>query len=165
MPKYVTIFKRKFVFLSFISLPQSAVRFCFADSQQESRPSHKFSTNIMSLVTADLQKQVEVQRTRKILGWIKTSLKGSNSEISVAVPSRAQSQNSPTFFSLTFLIIRLSVSETNYHQNSFSAGHLEAGFSWFLCAYKQMLRWFPRFQVATTVIPRLTSDLANEFFG
>ena len=24
------------------------------------------------------------------------------------------------------------------------------GFSWFPCVYKQMLRWFPRFQVATT---------------
>jgi len=28
--------------------------------------------------------------------------------------------------------------------------HLDKGFSWFPCAYKQMLRWFPRFQVATT---------------
>ena len=29
-------------------------------------------------------------------------------------------------------------------------GHLDTGFSWFPCVYKQMLRWFPRFQVATT---------------
>ena len=28
-------------------------------------------------------------------------------------------------------------------------GHLDTGFSWFPCVYKQMLRWFPRFQVAT----------------
>ena len=28
-------------------------------------------------------------------------------------------------------------------------GHLDTGFSWFPCAYKQMLRWFTRFQVAT----------------
>ena len=28
--------------------------------------------------------------------------------------------------------------------------HLNWGFSWFPCVYKQMLRWFPRFQVATT---------------
>ena len=28
--------------------------------------------------------------------------------------------------------------------------HLDTGFSWFPCVYKQMLRWFPRFQVATT---------------
>jgi hypothetical protein len=29
-------------------------------------------------------------------------------------------------------------------------GHLDTGFSWFPCVYKRMLRWFPRFQVATT---------------
>ena len=28
-------------------------------------------------------------------------------------------------------------------------GHLDTGFAWFPCVYKQMLRWFPRFQVAT----------------
>jgi hypothetical protein len=28
--------------------------------------------------------------------------------------------------------------------------HLDTGFSWFPCVYKRMLRWFPRFQVATT---------------
>ena len=31
-----------------------------------------------------------------------------------------------------------------------ASGHLDTGFSWVLCVYKQMLRWFPRFQVATT---------------
>jgi len=31
-----------------------------------------------------------------------------------------------------------------------ATGHLETGFSWFPCAQKQKLRWFPRFQVATT---------------
>ena len=31
-----------------------------------------------------------------------------------------------------------------------ATGHLDTGFSWFPCAYKQILRWFPRFQVATT---------------
>ena len=30
-----------------------------------------------------------------------------------------------------------------------ATGHLNTGFSWFPCVYKQMLRWFPRFQVAT----------------
>ena len=29
-------------------------------------------------------------------------------------------------------------------------GHLDTGFSWFPCVYKQTLRWLPRFQVATT---------------
>jgi hypothetical protein len=31
-----------------------------------------------------------------------------------------------------------------------ATGHLYTGFSWFPCVCKQMLRWFPRFQVATT---------------
>ena len=31
-----------------------------------------------------------------------------------------------------------------------TTGHLDTGFSWFPCVYKQMLRQFPRFQVATT---------------
>jgi len=33
-----------------------------------------------------------------------------------------------------------------------ATGHLDTGFSWFSCVYKQMLRWFPRFQVATTCL-------------
>jgi len=31
-----------------------------------------------------------------------------------------------------------------------ATGHLDTGFSWFPCVYKQMLRWLPTFQVATT---------------
>jgi hypothetical protein len=31
-----------------------------------------------------------------------------------------------------------------------ATGHLDTGLSRFPCAYKQMLRWFPTFQVATT---------------
>ena len=31
-----------------------------------------------------------------------------------------------------------------------ATGHLDTGFSWFPCVYKQVLRWFPRFQVATS---------------
>jgi len=31
-----------------------------------------------------------------------------------------------------------------------ATGHLDTGFSWFPCVYKQMLRWFPRFKFATT---------------
>jgi hypothetical protein len=31
-----------------------------------------------------------------------------------------------------------------------ATGHLGTGFSWFSCVFKQMLRWFPKFQVATT---------------
>jgi len=33
-----------------------------------------------------------------------------------------------------------------------ATGHLDTGFfSWFPCAYKQMLRWFPKFKAATTL--------------
>jgi len=38
-------------------------------------------------------------------------------------------------------------------------GHLDTGFSWFPCAYKQMLRWFPRFQVAITCFSCSPPDL------
>ena len=33
-----------------------------------------------------------------------------------------------------------------------ATSHLDTGFSWFPCVYKQMLRWFPRFQVATICV-------------
>jgi len=38
-------------------------------------------------------------------------------------------------------------------------GHLDTGFSWFPCVYKQMLRRFPRFQVATTCFSCSPPDL------
>jgi len=38
-------------------------------------------------------------------------------------------------------------------------GHLDTGFFWFPCVYKQMLRWFPRFQVATTCLSCSPPDL------
>jgi hypothetical protein len=40
-----------------------------------------------------------------------------------------------------------------------ATGHLEAGFSWFPFAYKQMLRWFPTSQVATTCFSCSPPDL------
>jgi len=49
-----------------------------------------------------------------------------------------------------------------------ATGHLDTGFSWFLCAQKQMLRWFPKFQVATTCFscshPDLNLVLSNFMF-
>jgi len=38
-------------------------------------------------------------------------------------------------------------------------GHLDTVFSCFPCVYKQMLRWFPRFQVATTCFSCSPPDL------
>jgi len=37
--------------------------------------------------------------------------------------------------------------------------HLDTGFSWFPCVYKQMLRRFPAFQVATTCFSCSPPDL------
>jgi len=44
--------------------------------------------------------------------------------------------------------------------------HLDTGFSWSPCVYKQMLRWFPQFQVATTCFSCSPPDLkfiSNQF--
>ena len=40
-----------------------------------------------------------------------------------------------------------------------AAGHLDTGFSWFPSVYKQILRWFPRFQVAITCFSFSPPDL------
>ena len=40
-----------------------------------------------------------------------------------------------------------------------ATGRLDTGFSWFPFVYKQMLRWFPRFQVATTCFSCSTPNL------
>ena len=40
-----------------------------------------------------------------------------------------------------------------------ATGHLDTGFSWFPCVYKQMPRWFPRLQVATTCFSCSPPDL------
>ena len=49
-----------------------------------------------------------------------------------------------------------------------ATGHLDTGFSWVPCVYKQMLRWVPRFQVATTCFscspPDLNSVVTNFMF-
>jgi len=49
-----------------------------------------------------------------------------------------------------------------------ATGHLDTGFSWFPCVYNQMLRRFPRFQVATTCFscgpPDLNSVVTDFMF-
>jgi hypothetical protein len=49
-----------------------------------------------------------------------------------------------------------------------ATSHLDTGFPWFPCAYKQMLRWFPTFQVATTCFscspPNLNLLVTNFMF-
>ena len=45
------------------------------------------------------------------------------------------------------------------YSESPATGHLDTGFSWFPCVYKQMPRWFPQFQVATTCFSCSPPDL------
>jgi len=40
-----------------------------------------------------------------------------------------------------------------------ATGHLDTGFPWFPCVYKQMLRWFPILQVTTTCFSCSPPDL------
>ena len=47
----------------------------------------------------------------------------------------------------------------NQYSEGPATGHLDTGFSWFPCVYKQMLRWFPKFQVATTCFSCSPPDL------
>ena len=50
------------------------------------------------------------------------------------------------------------LARTQYSEGP-ATGHLDTDFSWFPCVYKQMLRWFPRFQVATTCFSCRPPDL------
>ena len=44
-----------------------------------------------------------------------------------------------------------------------ATGHLDIGFYWFPCVYKQMLEWLPTFKVATTSFSRSPPDLNLNF--
>jgi len=75
------------------------------------------------------------------------------------------------FFIYFFLFFTLNAGllATGQYSEGPATGHLDTGFSWFPCAQKQMLRWFPRFQVATTCFscspPDLNLLLTNFMFG
>ena len=47
----------------------------------------------------------------------------------------------------------------NQYSEGPATGHLDTGFSWFPCVYKQMVRRFPTFQVATTCFSCSPPDL------
>ena len=51
---------------------------------------------------------------------------------------------------LLFFTIDAGLLARSQYSECPATGHLDTGFSWFPCVYKQMLRWFPRLQVATT---------------
>ena len=48
---------------------------------------------------------------------------------------------------------------TGQYSEGPATGHLDTGFSWFPCAQKQILRLFPRFQVANTCFSCSPPDL------
>jgi len=48
---------------------------------------------------------------------------------------------------------------TSQYSESPATGNLDTGLSWFPCVYKQMLRWFPKFPVATTCFSCSPPDL------
>jgi len=50
---------------------------------------------------------------------------------------------------ITLTLVAGLLARSRYSESP-ATGHLGTGFSWFPCVYKQMLRWFPRLQVATT---------------
>jgi len=51
---------------------------------------------------------------------------------------------------MLFFTLDAGLLARNQYSEGPATGHLDTGFSWFPCVYKQMLRWFPTFQVATT---------------
>jgi len=71
-------------------------------------------------------------------------------------------------FSL-FFTLNAGLPATGQYSEGPPTGHLVTGFSWFPCAQKQMLRWIPTFQVATTCFscstPELNVVVTNFMFG
>jgi len=67
-----------------------------------------------------------------------------------------------------FFTLRAGLLARSQYSGGPATGHLDTGFSWFPCVYKQMLRWLPRFQVATTCFscspPNLNLLVTNFIF-
>jgi len=51
---------------------------------------------------------------------------------------------------LPFFTLDAGLLARSQYLEGHATGHLDTGFSWFPCVCKQMLRWFPTFQIATT---------------
>ena len=63
------------------------------------------------------------------------------------------------FFIIIYLTLDAGLLARSQYSEGPATGHLDTGFSWFPCVYKQMLRWFPRLQVATTCFSCSPPDL------
>ena len=68
----------------------------------------------------------------------------------------------------SFLTLDAALLARSQYSEGPATGHLDTGFFQFPCAYKQILRWFPRFQVATTCFscsrPNLNLVVSNFMF-
>jgi len=62
-------------------------------------------------------------------------------------------------FILFFFILNAGLLATGQYSEGRATGHLDTGFSRFPCAQKQMMRWFPTFQIATTFFSCRPTDL------
>ena len=73
-----------------------------------------------------------------------------------------------TMYSLLFFTFDAGLLARSQYSEGPATGHLDTNFSWFHCVYKQVLRWFPRFKVATTCFscspPDLNSVVTNFMF-
>jgi hypothetical protein len=58
-----------------------------------------------------------------------------------------------------FLSLFAGLLARSHYSEGPATSHLDTDFSWFPSVYKQMLRWFPRFQVATTCFSCSPPDL------
>ena len=67
-----------------------------------------------------------------------------------------------------FFMLDVGLLARSQYSEGPATDHLDTGFSWFPCVYKQMLRCFPRFQVATTCFscspPNLNLVVINFMF-
>ena len=60
---------------------------------------------------------------------------------------------------LLFFTLDVGLLARSQYSEGPATGHLDTDFSCFPCVYKQMLRWFPRFQVTTTCFSCSPPDL------
>ena len=64
-----------------------------------------------------------------------------------------------TVCALLFFTLDAGLLARSQYSEGPATGHIDTGFSWFPCVYKQMLKWFSRFQVATTCFSCSPPDL------
>ena len=64
---------------------------------------------------------------------------------------------------LLFLTLDAGLLARSQYSEGPATGHLDTGFSWFPCVYKQMLRWLPTFQVHASHVALPIKFSSNQF--